>query len=156
MTNPWLDTAFSLQEKWKGWTEKSKLCTQMVLSPDWVQDTLLDSTKQGIGGTPLMLHHVSREDPRTSLFLATLLSEGTLTFSSCEQFGRRFPPEGIQLISAWWSGSWEVLQGSILTLSWDPAPPYVFWSLPSHFTLWLPGSTGSPGHCSPKLSLVIT
>ena len=128
----------------------------MVLCSDWVQGTLLDSTKPGIGGTPLMLHHVFREDPRTSLLLATLLSEGTLTFSSSEQFGRRFPPEGIQLLSARWSGSWEVLQGSILTLSWDPALPYVFWSPPSHFTLWLPGSTRPPGHCSPKLSLVIT
>lgn len=35
-------------------------------------------------------------------------------------------------------------------------PHLVFWSLPSHFTLWLPGSTGPPGHCSPRVSLVVT
>lgn len=104
---------------------QKKLCTQMVLCSDWVQGTLPDSTKQGIGGTPLVLHHMSREDTRTSFFLTAPLPEGTLTFSSCEQFCRCFPPEGILLLSAWWSSSWEVLQGSILTLSRDPAPPCV-------------------------------
>ena len=51
--NPWLDIDFSLEEKWKGWTEKSKPSTQEFLCTDYVQSTLPNSAKRGVSGTPL-------------------------------------------------------------------------------------------------------
>lgn len=81
--------------------------------------------------------------------------EGTLTFSSCEQFSDLPSWENspsfclmIRQLGGPAGPCHSPYPGSSPTLCSDPTAL----TLP----LWLPGSTGPPGHCSPKVSLVVT